>query len=84
MHYMNYVNYGYSGGPFMPAGFFPVFGLIFIWTIFWKIIALWNAAKRHEKWWFIALAVINTLGILEIVYIFGIAKIKLADLFKNF
>ncbi len=41
-----------------------------------KGFALWEAAKRNEKWWFIALLFINTLGILEIVYIFVFAKDK--------
>ena len=38
--------------------------------------ALWLAARRGEKWWFIALLVINTIGILELVYIFLVAKRK--------
>jgi len=31
--------------------------------------ALWKAARRSEKWWFIALLLINTLAVLEILYI---------------
>ena len=49
--------------------------LLIAWSLFWKGFALWHAAKRDEKWWFIAFLVINTAGILEIVYIFFIAKI---------
>ena len=45
-----------------------------LWVIPWKGFALWIAARRSEKWWFIALLIINTLGILEIIYIFAIAK----------
>jgi hypothetical protein len=33
-------------------------------------VALWRAVKNNSKPWFIALLVINTLGILEILYIF--------------
>jgi len=53
--------------------------VIFIWTIFWKVLALWRAAKHNQKNWFIAIIVINgaTIGILEIVYLFGFAKEKL-------
>ena len=49
--------------------------LLVVWSLFWKGFALWHAAKRGEQWWFIAILVINTVGILEIIYIFFIAKI---------
>ena len=48
--------------------------LISLWTLPWKGWALWLAARRSEKWWFIALLLINTLAILEIIYIFVVAK----------
>jgi len=51
-----------------------VLWLIIIWTIPWKGVALWKAVKNDHKWWFIALLVINTLGILEILYIFIFSK----------
>lgn len=54
-----------------PAGFI----LLMVWSLFWKGFALWYAAKRGEQWWFIALLIINTVGILEIIYIFFIAKV---------
>ncbi|MCX6763555.1 MAG: DUF5652 family protein [Candidatus Moranbacteria bacterium] len=41
-----------------------------IWTIPWKGWALWKAAKKGDKIWFIVLLIVNTLGILEIIYIF--------------
>lgn len=52
----------------------PTLSLIFIllsfWSLAWKGFALWKAAKNNQKNWFIALLVINTFGILEIIYIF--------------
>jgi len=45
------------------------FILIIIWTIIWKSIALWKAARSGQKVWFIVLMLVNTFGILEIVYI---------------
>ena len=48
--------------------------LITLWTLPWKAWALWLAARRGEKWWFIALFLINTVAILEIIYIFAVAK----------
>lgn len=44
------------------------------WTTFWKGIALWVAAQKKEKVWFIVLLVLNTLGILEILYLFILSK----------
>ena len=48
--------------------------LVAAWTLPWKGVALWRAAARREKAWFVALLVINTLAILEIIYIFVISK----------
>jgi len=48
--------------------------VIMLWTLPWKGWALWLAAKRGEKYWFIALLILNTLAILEIIYIFLVAK----------
>ncbi len=47
--------------------------LAILWSIPWKGIALWKAARRRQLGWFIALLIINTVAILEIVYIFFIA-----------
>ena len=56
----------------------PVAALIlFSWSILWKGLALWRAAQNTQKNWFIALLVLNTVGILEIVYLFKFAKNKL-------
>lgn len=49
-----------------------------LWQSLWKGFALWYAARRNEKGWFIALLVINLLGILEIIYLVFVAKIFVA------
>lgn len=58
-----------------------LFIIVFIvWTLAWKGYALWTATKADHKKWFIAMIIVNnTLGILEIIYIFYGAKKKLAD-----
>lgn len=38
-----------------------------------KGYALWCAAKRDEKGWFIALLIVNTMGILELIYLYFFA-----------
>ncbi len=50
--------------------------LLALWILPWKGVALWKAAKNDQKGWFVALLVINTLAILEILYIFVFAKKK--------
>lgn len=49
--------------------FLPFFPLIIVWTIIIKGFALWHAARNIQKGWFAALLVINTLGILELIYL---------------
>ena len=44
--------------------------LAILWSLPWKGIALWKAARNAQKAWFVVLFVVNTLGLLEILYIF--------------
>lgn len=43
--------------------------LVSLWSLVWKGLALWRAAQLKQKGWFIALLIINTAGILEIIYL---------------
>ena len=56
--------------------------VVMIWTIFWKAAALWHSARKNKIGWFVVLSLINTLGILEIIYLFGVEKTKTDKLFK--
>ena len=55
--------------PYLGLGLF-IFVLIVIWSLIWKGFALWKAAKKNSPVWFIVLLVVNTLGILEILYLY--------------
>ncbi|HLC87544.1 MAG TPA: DUF5652 family protein [Patescibacteria group bacterium] len=46
-----------------------IFALLAVWEIVWKGMALWRAAKLNQKYWFIALILINTVGVLPIIYL---------------
>lgn len=48
--------------------------LALLWSLPWKGVALWKAANKKDKWWFIAFLLINTLAVLEILYIFYFSK----------
>lgn len=53
-----------------------IFSLLIIWGIAWKGLALWRAARREDKWWFVVFLFINTLGALEILYLYVWSKSK--------
>ena len=51
-----------------------LFGPLLAWSVAWKAVALWKAARRNHLVWFIILTIVNTAGILEVIYIFLVAK----------
>ena len=66
MHYLNLSQYNW--GPFAGRGLI-IIGLVTIWSLIWKGLALWRAAQNKQKGWYVALLVLNTAGILEIIYL---------------
>lgn len=57
----------------------PILALFIIlgtWELIWKAIALWKASKNNHKVWYIAILIINTIGILPILYIYVFSKKK--------
>jgi len=48
--------------------------VILAWSLIWKGIALWQAARLSMKGWFVALLILNTVGILEIIFVSFIAS----------
>lgn len=51
-----------------------VFFLAVAWSLFWKGVALWKAARKGNRVWFVVFLVVNTLGILEILYLYVFSK----------
>lgn len=70
--------------PFMD----PAFGLTFIplvialalWTVVIKGFALWHAAHNTHKVWFVVLLIVNTVGILEVIYLLWLRSRKPATI----
>lgn len=56
--------------------------MLVVWSYAWKGLGMWHAAKRKEPWWFAAMLIFNSAGILEIIYLFVVAKVKRKELFK--
>ncbi|MBU0581136.1 MAG: hypothetical protein KKA19_08150 [Candidatus Margulisbacteria bacterium] len=50
--------------------------LAFIWSLPWKGVALWKAARNKQIAWFIAILLLQTVAILEMVYLFFFQKDK--------
>lgn len=50
-----------------------LFLILYIWSLLWKGFALWRSAHLKQRNWFIAILVLNTVGILEIIYLFKFA-----------
>lgn len=65
---------------FSVAGLTPELSLVVIlvaiWSIIWKGIGLWKAARNNHTAWYVIMLLLNTVGILEIVYIFFFSKKK--------
>ncbi len=61
----------------------PFLPYLIFWSIFWKGLALWHSGRRGQSWWFLILLVANTVGILEIVYLFAVIKLKWSELFSK-
>jgi Family of unknown function (DUF5652) len=40
-----------------------------VWELTWKGFALWRAAKNNHKYWFVPLLIINSMGLLPIIYL---------------
>lgn len=59
-----------------PLAAFPptVLYILIVWSLFWKGIALWRAARQNQRNWFIILFVVNTFGILDIIFLFFFSK----------
>lgn len=57
--------------------------LLLVWVLLWKAFGLWTAANKKHKVWFVLIFILNTFAILEIIYIFYVAKISLKKIFSK-
>jgi hypothetical protein len=49
--------------------FWLLLAAVVVWTLVLKGFALWRAARNYQRYWFVALLVVNTFGILELIYL---------------
>lgn len=60
-----------------------IFPFLYLWSAIWKAFALWKAGQKSAKVWFGILFVLNTMGLLEILYIFVLYKIDFKKVFSQ-
>tara|TARA_Y100000310_G_scaffold294100_2_gene324303 strand:- start:1726 stop:1971 length:246 start_codon:yes stop_codon:yes gene_type:complete len=48
--------------------------VLLIWTMIWKGIALWKSGRNKQLTWFVVLFIVNTAGILPIIYLIWFQK----------
>lgn len=59
------------------------FGFLAFWSVIWTGLALWHAAQRQEKGWFIFFLLVHTAGIIECVYLLCVVKIFVSSKKSN-
>ncbi len=67
---------------FLPT-FILLIPILILWSLWWKGLALWHSAQHKQPWWFAIMLIVNTLGILEIIYLFVVIKLKVSELFSS-
>lgn len=46
---------------------------LLVWSAVWKGLALWRASQKNQVAWFVVFMILNTAGILEIIYLYLIS-----------
>ena len=54
-----------------------IIAIAVVWSLVWKGIALWQAGKNIHLGWFVTLYLVNTLGVLEIIYLIAFNRVAL-------
>ncbi|MFA5061178.1 MAG: DUF5652 family protein [Candidatus Pacearchaeota archaeon] len=50
--------------------------VVVIWDAVWKIIGSWRAGRNNQPVWFVFILILNTIGILPIIYLTWFQKNK--------
>ena len=48
--------------------------LLAVWEMVWKGIAMWKCGRNNHLGWYVAILILNTAGILPIVYLLFFQK----------
>lgn len=53
----------------LSTGWLIVLSLLLAWELFWKGWGLWRSARKGQAGWFVLILLLNTAGILPIIYL---------------
>ena len=53
----------------IPTWLFVLLIVLVIWDTIWKGIGLWKSGRHNQMAWFVCILIINSVGILPIVYL---------------
>jgi len=53
----------------------PIFPALILWSLASTGFALWHAARRGDKGWFVFFLLVHTVGIVEMYYLYAIARV---------
>ena len=57
--------------------------IVITWELVWKGLSMWKSSKKDQPYWFITLLVLNTFGILQILYYYVFSEVKLDERSKK-
>ena len=64
------IDMGLSATSYLPFLMVPtVFITLLMWELIWKGFALWHSAKNGQKYWFIAILIINSFALVPLIYL---------------
>lgn len=63
------MGYNNSSDFVLSPTFLSILIVLVIWEMVWKGLALWKAGKNKDLIWFILILILNTAGILPIIYL---------------
>jgi hypothetical protein len=63
-----------SGTTYMAFDINTLVMLLALWELLWKGLALYTSARKDQKYWFVALLFLNTVGVLPILYLMFFKK----------
>ena len=62
------------GSFFLIPMVWPAIIALTVWSMIWKGIALWKSGRNNQIVWFIVMFILNTAGILPILYLIFFQK----------
>ena len=58
----------------LSTGLKALLALVILWSAVWKGIGLWKCGRNNQIIWFVVLFIVNTAGILPIIYLIFFQK----------